>query len=220
MPQSAHYSLDTRRLNSTPGSSRNSVFLCQCQMAFDTLEKLSAHKALKHFFCGTCRLKFFLDKDKFAKHCRKSHADRWCEFCQELSRDSCARMCHLHLYHEYCRHCNHYFKDREELDPHIASKHPEMLPTPPRTADAHNPVGRYYTLLDVSPRASHDAILQAARRAHIAAHPDRHHRPGLSDQTWAEIVNRAKEVGQAADVLSDMYQRIDYDHDVEYGQRE
>lgn len=189
-------------------------------MAFETLEKLSAHKALKHFFCGTCKTKFFRDQDKLAKHCMKTHADRWCEFCRVLYHDSRARMCHLHLHHEYCRHCDQYFKDHDELDLHIAAKHSETLPLPPSTADAQNPVGRYYTLLNVSPRASHDAILQAARRARIAAHPDRHHQPGLSDRTWAEIVDKAKEVGQAADVLSDMYQRINYDHDVMYGLRE
>lgn len=114
-------------------------------------------------------------------------------------------------YHKYCRHCNDEFRNQAELDNHNAKVHNAPFPAP----RAEKPsVGKYYALLKVSLKASHKEVLRAARNARIKAHPDRLYRSGLSQQSWAKIVEKAKEVGRAADVLCDVRERRKYDYGV------
>lgn len=127
---------------------------------------------------------------------------------------------HLRLCHKNCMHCNIYFKNLTDLDKHDFEMHTERFPRPAANVPKQPVVGKYYTLLNVSPSASHEEIFRAARNARIKSHPDRFHRSSLSDQSWALTLDSAKEVGRAADVLCDERDRQKYDSDVKYRRKE
>lgn len=72
-------------------------------------------------------------------------------------------------------------------------------------------VGDLYKSLKVSPDASHDEIVHAARRRRIEVHPDRRKLPGMSPSDVSRINMEAQEVGLAADTLCDEASREKYD---------
>ena len=69
----------------------------------------------------------------------------------------------------------------------------------------------YYSLLGVPSNASHAEILKAAKKARIAARPDRCSGQNLSPKELEQVVDHSKAVGQAADVLTDTEKRVQYD---------
>lgn len=204
------------RHNDEPAKIRRPVILCGvCCLTFTTREELNAHKDLKHFFCAVCD-NWYRFQYGLKRHYQKAHPN-WCEHCRKHLDSPGVKNIHLQICHKYCKHCNNYFKNLTELDNHIAKEHTAPIPAPV----AKQPVvGKYYTLLNVSPTASQEDVLRAARNARIKVHPDRLYRPGLSQHSWAQIVEKAKEVGCAADVLCDVCERQKYDHSVKKGRKE
>lgn len=196
------------RHNDEPAKIRRSVILCVvCSLTFNTKEELNAHKDLKHFFCAVCD-NWYRNQHGLKSHYQKAHP-QWCEHCRKNLDSPGVKNIHLQICHKYCNHCKNYFKNLSELDNHIAKEH-----TAPPRAKRQPIVGKYYTLLNVSPTASHEEVLRAARNARIKTHPDRLYRPGLSPQSWARIVENAQEVGCAADVLCDVSERLKYDDEI------
>ena len=84
-------------------------------------------------------------------------------------------------------------------------------PPPPPPSPAKAPAQDYYTLISVLPTATQAEIRKAIKKARIAHHPDRFMTQNLSPEALAEVVERAKCVGQACDVLEDPAARSMYD---------
>ena len=63
----------------------------------------------------------------------------------------------------------------------------------------------YYSILDVSEKASHDEIKRAFRKLAMKFHPDRN----LGNEQWAG--GRFKEINEAYAVLGDEVKRQEYD---------
>ncbi|MCJ1469166.1 hypothetical protein MMC07_007799 [Pseudocyphellaria aurata] len=207
------------RSNDAQPRIRRPMFLCaMCLITFRTLDELNAHKDGTHFYCKVCvNGKCHRDQYRLEKHYQKAHPQRWCQHCRQHFDSPTIKLLHDNLSHEYCRLCRTYFKNLSKLGQHIAQKHPTRTTPVP----ANKPVvGKYYSLLNISPTASHEDVVRAARQARIDTHPDRLCRPELSDHSRAQIVEQAKEVGRAADVLCDVRKRRDYDEDVKFGRKE
>lgn len=212
------------RPHDEPGTTHNPLLTCQvCILTFKTPEGLNAHRTLEHFFCkicdGNCK-KCYESQEALEKHLERSHASSWCEGCRILFDIPTLKTTHLRVCHHYCIHCNIHFRNLTYLDKHDSEMHAERFPRPAANVPKQLVAGKYYTLLNVGPSASHEEMLRAARDARVKAHPDRFHRSSLSDQSWALILDNAKEVGRAADVLCDERDRQKYDSDVKYGRKE
>ena len=82
-----------------------------------------------------------------------------------------------------------------------------------------SPTINYYDLLGTTSNATHPEILKAAKKARIAAHPDRRSGEGLSPEEVDRIVEQSKAVGEAADVLSEPSKRLRYDAKLRKEQR-
>lgn len=207
------------RYNDEQSKIRQPIILCVvCMATFNTQNELYAHKDREHFFCKMCaNNKCHRNRDGLEKHYQKAHPHSWCRHCRTHFNGPALKDLHDRLRHEYCRRCKKCFKTLSELDKHMAEKHP----APNVPAPSKKPlVGKYYSLLNVSPTASHEEMVRAARKARVDAHPDRLCRPGLSHRSRTQISDQAKEVGRAADVLCDVYKRRDYDKDVNLGYKE
>lgn len=94
----------------------------------------------------------------------------------------------------------------------------EIKTSPPRQP-APKLAGDLYKFLKVSPNASHDDIVYAARKRRIEVHPDRRKLPGMSPLEISRIDNEAQEVGLAADTLCDEVSREKYDRALRRGLR-
>lgn len=72
-----------------------------------------------------------------------------------------------------------------------------------------------YAILNVSPESRLGEIKKAAKEMRIATHPDRlAHKAGLSSLEVEMISETAKQVGFAADILTNAESRREYDEDV------
>lgn len=69
----------------------------------------------------------------------------------------------------------------------------------------------HYLTLKIGPLATAEEIKSAARRRRVEVHPDRLKKAGMSDSERAEIDAAAAKVGQAADVLQNPEQKLNYD---------
>lgn len=94
----------------------------------------------------------------------------------------------------------------------------EIKPSPPRQPE-QKLVGDLYKSLKVSPEASHDEIVHAARKRRIEVHPDRRKLPGMSPSDVSRINMEAQEVGLAADTLCDEASREKYDRALRRGSK-
>lgn len=94
----------------------------------------------------------------------------------------------------------------------------ETKPSPPRQP-APKLAGDLYKSLKVSPDASHDDIVYAARKRRIEVHPDRRKLPAMSPSEVSRIDKEAQEVGLAADTLCDAASREKYDRALRRGLR-
>lgn len=94
----------------------------------------------------------------------------------------------------------------------------EIVP-PPTRQPAPKLAGDLYKALKVSPNASHDDIVYAARKRRIEVHPDRRKLPGMLPSEISRIDKEAQEVGLAADTLCDEVSREKYDRAVRRGLR-
>lgn len=73
--------------------------------------------------------------------------------------------------------------------------------------------------LNVSPDASHDDIVRAARKRRIEVHPDKRKSPEMSPSEVDRIENEAQGVGLAADTLCNEESREKYDRALRRGLR-
>ena len=72
-----------------------------------------------------------------------------------------------------------------------------------------------YAILNVSPESRLDDIKKAAKETRIATHPDRlAHKAGISFLEVEMISETAKQVGFAADILTNAESRREYDEEV------
>ena len=69
----------------------------------------------------------------------------------------------------------------------------------------------FYVILETSHLATEVEIKRAARRKRVEVHPDKLKRPGMSDSERDKIDAGAAQVGQAADVLQNLEQKLEYD---------
>ncbi|KAL8831611.1 MAG: hypothetical protein Q9191_000762 [Dirinaria sp. TL-2023a] len=72
----------------------------------------------------------------------------------------------------------------------------------------------HYAILGISPTATNAEILKAAKKKRIEAHPDRFVGQNLAPLDEAKMIELSKNVGLAADTLSDSREREKYDREV------
>lgn len=72
----------------------------------------------------------------------------------------------------------------------------------------------HYCILGVHPSTSHEGILKAAKKKRIETHPDKFTKDGLSLDKLVKIIETAKVVGMASDVLCDPKKRQKYDAEI------
>ena len=69
----------------------------------------------------------------------------------------------------------------------------------------------HYGTLRLDPLATDEEIKSAAKRRRVEVHPDKLKKPGMSTSELAKIDDAAAKVGQAADVLQNPKQKLEYD---------
>ena len=69
----------------------------------------------------------------------------------------------------------------------------------------------HYATLEIGPLATEEEIKGVAKRRRVEVHPDKLKKPGMSASEIAKIDDEAAKVGQAADVLQNPKQRLEYD---------
>ncbi|KAL8818762.1 MAG: hypothetical protein Q9191_007868, partial [Dirinaria sp. TL-2023a] len=79
--------------------------------------------------------------------------------------------------------------------------------TPPKPQD-------YYAILGISPDSNQEEIKTAAKKMRVKVHPDRMNLAAKTEEEKQKIHEKAAQVGQAADVLSDPRKREEYDRKV------
>ena len=89
-------------------------------------------------------------------------------------------------------------------------KEDKELPSARKTPQEEGPVD-VYAILHINPRCSHDEAKRAARERRIATHPDRFTRRGVSEAEEKRIIENAKMVGFAADIVLDLVKRREHD---------
>jgi len=104
---------------------------------------------------------------------------------------------------------SHWQRAGKEPDSEKRSHRHDGFPPPPHNDTAHSD---FYALLDVSRWATQIEVQQAAKRKRIETHPEKLSRRNLSSLTLEALVERARIVGQAADVLCDPLTRLKYDN--------
>ena len=98
-------------------------------------------------------------------------------------------------------------RDRHHSSSKSHSKSEERRPPPA----AEPPAPDYYTLIGIASTTSEADLLKAVKKARIANHPDRFMNKNLSPKELEKVVERAKCIGQACDVLEDPKARRVYD---------
>ena len=72
----------------------------------------------------------------------------------------------------------------------------------------------HYAILGISPTATDAEVLKAAKKKRIETHPDRFAGQALAPSEAEKMIEHSKNIGHAADILSDPDARSDYDREV------
>ena len=190
-----------------------------CDMLLKDEADRTTHLRERHFDCQSCRihLKELVDKIR--------HIATVCHFCRLQFRTSDQKELHMQEHHsdecedcrfqnrpgeEYCdSHGNVHDKEEEEEEESAQPETPPPEPTPEGELDL-------YAILKVNRRSTVEEIAKAAKKRRIEIHPDRLERQkGLSLEEKETIREKAKQVGFAADILSDVKRKQMYDRGVE-----
>ncbi|KAL9041388.1 MAG: hypothetical protein Q9214_004127 [Letrouitia sp. 1 TL-2023] len=171
------------------------------------------------WYCGDCKRQF-KSQDGFRAHRKYIHNSR---DAGDGNTDTRAKNSSStwHQVPGYCPDCEVDYITKKRLQEHINRGHDERSakrpPEPDWKPKQDTPPLRYckpqnfYDRLGVSPSTSQSEIGKAAKMKRIETHPDRVKREGMTDMELAAIDTRAKDVGEAADVLGDERKRRKYD---------
>lgn len=192
----------------------NDHYPCEkCRIFLGTLENLRNHwmtsESHQQEFCRDCDL-FFEDSDAWGQHMENLHL--LCLMCGQTFPEKRLLDEHMENLHIVCVTCRQIFREKRLLDEHNVEYHPEQQPKPTAMPEEGNPKLGHYEMLGIDPSSSHEEVLRLVRLQRIACHPDQLlKQEGLSAEYIERIQTRAKQVGQAADILSDPKSRAAYD---------
>ncbi|KAI4188804.1 MAG: hypothetical protein LQ348_003883 [Seirophora lacunosa] len=212
-----------------------------CRVAFDSDEALKSHFRTHHVYvryCDGCR-KMYQDQHGESKwhkrHCctrkhdseSKDHGDtetkeedlghKEAENPKSGEKQKSAPKDSNSSGKDTKSGANESLKSRKGQDQH---RHEKKAPTgsqrPDQGSKTRRPKGfpDLYGCLDLSVSSPYEEVVQAARRRRIEVHPDKVKKPGMTDEELRRIDEIAKEVGQAADILSDPIKRAKYDREL------
>lgn len=208
---------------------RNQHARCDgCDLFFETWGILAAHRVEVHavpepapwpataqanIVCRYCQpVLEFNDHSELRMHYVSAHSDVYCAFCDIRFAKAKNKDKHMAVFHRQCQQCLRYFHDRKDLARHSTTEHTEPFDLPWSIERTRGNVKDHYSILAISPQASQEEMLKAAKAARINSHPDRLKRQeGLTDEQMLKIDLEAALVGQAADVLCNPGLRFKYD---------
>ena len=199
-----------------------------CDKIFESKESARTHQFEGHPKCQECQHVFRTQAEKFAHkialHGKTRGTDQQCPRCKHIKTDGFECLCDRTRSTEEGRkwyrgsdfepegHGSYWGKESNSRSQSHTSEQQHDVTTP-RIAD-------YYSLLGVPSNASHGEILKAAKKARIAAHPDRCSGQNLRPKELEQVIDHSKAVGQAADVLTDAEKRVRYDAKLRKERRE
>ena len=186
-----------------------------CDKVFESKTSATTHQFEGHPKCQICQQVFITQEEKATHnkvlHGRTKRTHQQCPNCKYLKTDGFECLCDRTRSSEerqkwyrpsgFDPNSSAWEKSNSRSQSNTGEQQEGPTPSP---AD-------YYTLLGVHSNASHTEILKAAKRARIAAHPDRCSGQNLSPKELEQVVDHSKAVGQAADVLTDAEKRVRYD---------
>ncbi|KAL9128265.1 MAG: hypothetical protein Q9217_003027 [Psora testacea] len=203
------------------GGSHSKCFYCQ--LYFDDEQSRVRHRAV---YCHFCK-QDFLSSDKKEAHMKSVHAKE----CEDCKFNEMQKM-----------YCFKHWTEREERKvgakwfrgawwnsafgiggkpkrtPETSNheqKNDSHTPKPPPAPPLPDGLIDLYAVLNIDPKSSGKEIKKAAKERRIKTHPDRlERREGLTEEEKKIIRERAKQVGWAADILTDPEQREEYDREV------
>lgn len=207
----------TKHKRSTP-SKHLMCMHCLSPVDFSTPDRLISHYETNHrkTYCTDCTL-HFKTPEKKANHDEEEHFP--CHSCQMHFASSSLRESHFATSPAHQRHFCHErqsnFAHPAYLRVHAANAHPKPKSKPRRAevlAPGEKPPDHYATL-NILRHSTHEEILVAAKRRRIETHPDSFKRRGgeLAQEEVDRLEEEAKKVGWAADILSDVILRENYD---------
>ena len=186
-----------------------------CDKIFDSKESATTHQFEGHPKCQQCQQVFITQEEKAAHikalHGKTTRTNKQCPKCKYIKVDGFECLCDLT---EKTEEGRKWFQPDSEPNRSDWGKKANSGAHSQGSKQHQDIASRntdYYSLLDVPSNASHADILKAAKKARIAAHPDRCSGRNLSSKELEQVVDHSKAVGQAADVLTDTEKRAQYD---------
>ena len=214
----------SRKLHSHCRSMHYSVWCEICCETFACNADKKAHFEAMHFLCKPCK-RWFPTSLERGEHYEISdkHVKDYCNICETIFPDLRAHTAdHLARrkprgYTEKSRTYSYRSNTRRDYrsqdDPHTPPRE-----TPSRSIPRPPSGGIHYTTLGIDSSASHEQVVQAAKKRRIETHPDRlKRRLGLTTRELERIDEEAGTVGNAADILSSPALRAEYDKAVGSG---
>ena len=210
---------------------------CKEEVTFVRKEALTRHKEEKHaaVYCHWCIKSFKSEADK-EKHMSDGHYK--CLLCRIYLKAFPDFERHIAT---FCHLCSTSFRNPSQLDAHVQTMHAddcenrrfrsrpgenycdaqgvaeEEPEKPEMDLPEQTPEGELdlYAILRVERTSKVEDIAKAARKRRIETHPDRLERQnGLSLEEKEVIREKAKQVGFAADILTDVERKQKYDLDL------
>ncbi|KAL9611064.1 MAG: hypothetical protein Q9167_004276 [Letrouitia subvulpina] len=181
--------------------------------------KKTATSEWVNWYCGDCKRQF-KSQDGFEAHRKYIHRSHDAKDGNPGSKAKSSSST-WHQVPGYCPDCEVDYITRKRLQEHINRGHNERSANPSPKPSwkpnqnvsplQHHKTQNFYDRLGVSLSASQSEISKAAKMKRIETHPDRVKREGMTDLELAAIDTRAKDIGEAADILGDERKRRRYD---------
>ncbi|KAL8832404.1 MAG: hypothetical protein Q9191_000276 [Dirinaria sp. TL-2023a] len=193
------------------------------------------HYVCKHPRCGA----YLYTEETFVSHIQVCHADVYCKLCETFVESSRCLEPHMEAKHAYCRKCKTTFGDDEARQEHYVNANhapPKADDCPPKSDEANSnkrkhqnaklgsdeeeeegeenmsgPPPDHYRTLGIDPSIPHNQLLMLVKRKRCETHPDRFMKRNLSPAQMENVIATAKNVGWAADILSDQIKRRQHD---------
>lgn len=205
-----------------------------CDKIFESKDSANTHQFEGHPKCQECHQVFRTQAEKYAHnkalHGKTKRTDQQCPRCKYIKADGFECLCDRTRSTEEGRKWDRgsdfepdgrnpdWGKESNSWGQESRSR--SQSHSSEQQQDTTSANTDYYSLLGVPSNASHAAILKAAKKARIAAHPDRCSGRNLSPKELEQVIDHSKAVGLAADVLTDAEKRVRYDAKLRKERRE
>ena len=217
------------------------VYCKLCDVFLESSRCLEHHMEAEHSYCRKCKVTFSNDEARQEHYLNANpYIHSYCRTCQLDLPDDVSLATHINVCHapprSRCRTCKLDLPDDESLAAHNSACHapPKSDGGPPKPEqeeknnkrkhqntrvgsgeeeeeDMPGTPPNHYRTLGVDPSITHKQLLMLIKRRRCKTHPDRFMRRKLSAAQMENVIAIAKNVGWAADILSDRTKRRQHD---------